>query len=105
MGCSCAQAGAAANRAASRANAVMRLRIMGLIGCEALSLGPALVLLSSNIFVMVAISLRLVHRGGALTLEEILQSLTIRKIRARAVNVPLAKPHPTAGGNVVSAPL
>src|SRR6185295_5521656 len=40
-----------------------------------------------------------------LELEEILQSLTIRKIRARAVNVPLAKPHPTAGGNVVSAPL
>jgi len=34
-----------------------------------------------------------------------LQTLTIRKIRARAVNVPLAKPHPTAGGSVVSAPL
>src|SRR5678816_970963 len=41
----------------------------------------------------------------AATSEEILQNLTIRKLRARAVNVPLAKPHQTAGGTVVSAPL
>jgi mandelate racemase len=34
-----------------------------------------------------------------------LQNLTIRKISARAVNVPLGKPHPTAGGAVTSAPL
>jgi len=34
-----------------------------------------------------------------------LQKLIIRKIRARAVNVPLSKPHPTAGGTVTSAPL
>lgn len=31
--------------------------------------------------------------------------LTIARITARAVNVPLSKPHPTAGGNVTSAPL
>lgn len=31
--------------------------------------------------------------------------LSIKSIQARAVNVPLRKPHPTAGGNVVSAPL
>jgi mandelate racemase len=31
--------------------------------------------------------------------------LTIGKLSARAVNVPLGKPHPTAGGNVTSAPL
>jgi hypothetical protein len=37
--------------------------------------------------------------------EDILQKLTIRKLRARAVNVPLGKPHQTAGGTVVSAPL
>jgi mandelate racemase len=30
---------------------------------------------------------------------------TIRKVRARAVNVPLSAPHPTAGGVVTSAPL
>src|SRR4051794_24303691 len=63
MGVSCAQAGAAANRAASRAKGTMRCRIMGLVGCGALSLGPDLALLSSNIFVMVAISLRPVHPG------------------------------------------
>jgi len=34
-----------------------------------------------------------------------LQTLTVRKLRARAVNVPLSKPHSTAGGNVTSAPL
>ncbi len=34
-----------------------------------------------------------------------MQNLTIRKLRARAVNVPLSKPHQTAGGTVVSAPL
>ncbi len=31
--------------------------------------------------------------------------LTIKSIRPRAVNVPLRKPHPTAGGSVTSAPL
>lgn len=31
--------------------------------------------------------------------------LNIKSIRPRAVNVPLRKPHPTAGGNVMSAPL
>jgi mandelate racemase len=34
-----------------------------------------------------------------------MKDLTIRTIIARAVNVPLKKPHPTAGGNVTSAPL
>jgi mandelate racemase len=31
--------------------------------------------------------------------------ITITGVRARAVNVPLSKPHPTAGGTVMSAPL
>ncbi len=31
--------------------------------------------------------------------------LKIRKVKARAVNVPLSAPHPTAGGTVTSAPL
>jgi mandelate racemase len=33
------------------------------------------------------------------------ETLKITKITARAVDVPLKKPHPTAGGNVISAPL
>jgi mandelate racemase len=32
-------------------------------------------------------------------------SLTVRSVRARAVRVPLARPHPTAGGTVSEAPL
>lgn len=34
-----------------------------------------------------------------------MEDLKIRGVTARAVNVPLRKPHPTAGGNVTSAPL
>lgn len=37
--------------------------------------------------------------------EVVMEDLTIRSVTARAVNVPLKKPHPTAGGNVTSAPL
>jgi len=34
-----------------------------------------------------------------------MQDITITGVKARAVNVPLRKPHPTAGGTVLSAPL
>lgn len=33
------------------------------------------------------------------------ESLTVRSVRARPVRVPLARPHPTAGGTVAEAPL
>ncbi len=32
-------------------------------------------------------------------------SLTIQPFRVRAVDAPLSRPHPTAGGNLTSAPL
>src|SRR5688500_9565749 len=45
---------------------------------------------------------RLVSQKASMTT---IVPLTVRSVRARAVRVPLPRPHPTAGGTVAEAPL